>query len=229
MTKYINTETQEISTKRAVIDSIKRTTSIGPNTLSELNWIAVLPASKPVPSSNLKIVTGNGVTQDSLDNWVEAYIERDMFQDTQEDGVTTTKAEHEAAYMTKLFDERKAQLIVKCKADRDAKTHTNETIAFPVDEHEIKTENEVDIRNLVSKMVAATAIIQAGGGAGDYKYTTVAKVQVTMTVQQFSTAALSIMAIKDAIFYTYEDLRVLIAAATTGAALDTIEADWPTI
>lgn len=124
-------------------------------------------------------------------------------------------------------DNRKARLVIKCKADRDAKTYSNETVPFPVTEHEIKTSNEVDIRNLVSKMLAATAIIQAGGGAGDYKYTTAAKVQVTMTVQQFSTAALSIMAIKDAIFYTYEDLRVLIEAATTTTALDNIVADWP--
>lgn len=124
-------------------------------------------------------------------------------------------------------ENRKIRLLDKCKADRDAKTYSNETVAFPADEHEIKTSNEVDIRNLVSKMLAATAIIQAGGGAGDYKYTTAAKVQVTMTVQQFSTAALSIMAIKDAIFYTYEDLRVLIEAATTTTALDNIVSDWP--
>ena len=124
-------------------------------------------------------------------------------------------------------DSRKSRLIVKCKADRDAKTYSNETVPFPVTEHEIKTSNEVDIRNLVSKMLAATAIIQAGGGAGDYKYTTAARVRVTMTVQQFSTAALSIMAIKDAIFYQYDDLRLLIDAATTQSELDNIESDWP--
>ena len=124
-------------------------------------------------------------------------------------------------------DNRKARLIIKCKADRDAKTYSNETVPFPVTEHEIKTSNEVDIRNLVSKMLAATAIIAAGGGAGDYRYVTAAKVRVTLTVQQFSTAALAIMAIKDAIFYTYDDLRVLIDAATTQSELDAIEQNWP--
>ena len=33
---------------------------------------------------------------------VERYVARDMFQDTTEDGVTTTKAEHEAAYQATL-------------------------------------------------------------------------------------------------------------------------------
>ena len=122
---------------------------------------------------------------------------------------------------------RKDVLSAKCKADRDAKTYSNETVPFPVTEHEIKTSNEIDIRNLVSKMLAATAIIQAGGGAGDYRYVTAAKVRVSLTVQQFSTAALAIMAIKDAIFYQYDDLRLLIDAATTQSELDNIEADWP--
>ena len=44
----------------------------------------------------------DGVEQDANGNWVEKYVARDMFQDTtNEDGVTTTKAEHEAAYQTK--------------------------------------------------------------------------------------------------------------------------------
>ena len=44
----------------------------------------------------------DGVEQDANGNWVEKYVARDMFQDTTEDGVTTTKAEHEAAYQAKL-------------------------------------------------------------------------------------------------------------------------------
>lgn len=124
-------------------------------------------------------------------------------------------------------DSRKKRLIIKCKEGRNSKTYTNETIPFPVIEHEIKTSNEVDIRNLISKMLAATALIAAGGGDGDYRYITAAKVRVSLTVQQFCTAALAIMAIKDAIFYQYDDLRLLIDAATTQAALDDIEDDWP--
>ena len=44
----------------------------------------------------------DGVVQDANGNWVENYVARDMFQDTTEDGVTTTKAEHEAAYQANL-------------------------------------------------------------------------------------------------------------------------------
>ena len=44
----------------------------------------------------------NGVVQDALNNWVEAWEVADMFSDTTEDGVTTTKAEHEAAYQAQL-------------------------------------------------------------------------------------------------------------------------------
>ena len=45
----------------------------------------------------------DGVEQDANGNWVEKYVARDMFADTtDEDGVTTTKAEHEAAYQARL-------------------------------------------------------------------------------------------------------------------------------
>ena len=45
----------------------------------------------------------DGVEQDSKGNWVEKYVARDMFADTtDDDGVKTTKAEHEAAYQSTL-------------------------------------------------------------------------------------------------------------------------------
>jgi len=45
----------------------------------------------------------DGVEQNANGDWVERYVARDMFQDTtDEDGVTTTKAEHEAAYQAGL-------------------------------------------------------------------------------------------------------------------------------
>ena len=44
----------------------------------------------------------DGVEQNANGDWVEKYVARDMFQDTTEDGVTTTKAEHEAAYQARL-------------------------------------------------------------------------------------------------------------------------------
>ena len=221
--KIINTDTLEISTDRAVLAEIKKTTSIGPNTLAELGWQPVLAAPKPTPSTNLKTVTSNGATQDAKGNWVDAYTERDMFSDDDE----STKAEKETDHLATLLSDRKKVLITRCKADRDTKIMTSETIPFPVAKHKIKIEKEVDVRNLMAKLSAATAIIQAGGGEGSYTYTTADKTQVTMTVQEFSTAALTIMGIKDAIFYVYQDLRALIEAATTESALDEIEGDWP--
>lgn len=62
----------------------------------------VLAAPKPEPSAAYKQVNRNGAVQDANGNWVEAYVETDMFADTTEDGVTTTKAEHEAAYQAQL-------------------------------------------------------------------------------------------------------------------------------
>lgn len=59
----------------------------------------------PQPSEGIgeyQTVRRNGVVQDSLGNWVEAWEISDMFADTTVDGVTTTKAEHEAAYQTRL-------------------------------------------------------------------------------------------------------------------------------
>jgi CHAD domain-containing protein len=52
----------------------------------------VLAAPAPAASGEYKSVSRNGVVQDALGNWVEAYVERDMFADyVDEDGVTVTK------------------------------------------------------------------------------------------------------------------------------------------
>ena len=69
---------------------------------AELEIDPVLAAPKPEPSAAYKQVGRNGAVQDASDNWVEAYIETDMFADTTVDGVTTTKAEHETAYQAQL-------------------------------------------------------------------------------------------------------------------------------
>jgi hypothetical protein len=59
----------------------------------------------------------DGVEQNSNGDWVEKYVARDMFQDTTEDGVTTTKAEHEAAYQAGLD----AKTAEDHRATRDTK------------------------------------------------------------------------------------------------------------
>ena len=66
-------------------------------------YVKVLPSVKPQPSAAYKQVVRNGAVQDTDGNWVEDYAEIDMFADTtDEDGVTTTKAEHEAVSYTHL-------------------------------------------------------------------------------------------------------------------------------
>jgi len=59
----------------------------------------------------------DGVEQNANGDWVEKYVARDMFADTTVDGVTTTKAEHEAAYQATLD----ANVATSNRATRDAK------------------------------------------------------------------------------------------------------------
>ena len=77
----------------------------------------VLAAPKPEPTAAYKQVGRNGAVQDANNNWVEAYVETDMFADTTEDGVTTTKAEHEAEYQARLD----AEAAKGVRTTRDAK------------------------------------------------------------------------------------------------------------
>lgn len=70
-------------------------------TLDALNLDPVL-ASPAATTTAYQISVRDGVEQDANGNWVEKYVARDMFADTTEEGVTTTKAEHEAAYQATL-------------------------------------------------------------------------------------------------------------------------------
>jgi len=70
-------------------------------TLDAMNLDPVL-ASPAATTGDYQISVRDGVEQDANGNWVEKYVARDMFADTTEDGVTTTKAEHEAAYQATL-------------------------------------------------------------------------------------------------------------------------------
>ena len=75
----------------------------GTNVFDALNVDPVLRAPQPTDGIGAyQSVRRNGVVQDALNNWVEAWQIADMFADTTEDGVTTTKAEHEAAYQAQL-------------------------------------------------------------------------------------------------------------------------------
>jgi len=76
----------------------------------------VLAAPAPAPSGEYKVVSRNGVVQDANGNWVEAYVERDMFADyVDEDGVTVTKASQEEAYTAT----KNAEAATTARATRD--------------------------------------------------------------------------------------------------------------
>ena len=70
--------------------------------LTTLDVDVIFESAKPTPSGTYKIVVRDGIEQDAKDNWVEKWVEQDMFADTTVDGVTTTKAEHETAYQARL-------------------------------------------------------------------------------------------------------------------------------
>ena len=62
----------------------------------------VFETPQPSASGAYKTVVRNGVEQNAKDQWVQAWVEQDMFAGTTVDDVTTTKAEHEAAYQARL-------------------------------------------------------------------------------------------------------------------------------
>ena len=63
----------------------------------------VFKTPQPTPSGAYKQIVRDGTEQNSKDQWVQKWKEQDMFADTtDDDGVETTKAEHEAAYQARL-------------------------------------------------------------------------------------------------------------------------------
>ena len=70
----------------------------------------VLQAPEPSNTDPLKTIRLNGVVQDSLGNWVQNWEVVDLFSDTTVEGVTTTKAQHEEAFMVRRNTERWTQV-----------------------------------------------------------------------------------------------------------------------
>jgi len=87
------------------------------NVYETLGIDPVLETPKPDTTGDYKVVVRDGAEQDANNNWVQKWVERDMFSDTTEDGVTTTKAEHEAAYQAQV-DADAAKAV---RAERDQK------------------------------------------------------------------------------------------------------------
>jgi len=104
MAEYRHTTTGEVKTQgqwRAHYSNVSLPRVWKAATLAGLNLEAVL-RSPAATTTAYQTSVRDGVEQDANGNWVEKYVARDMFADTTEDGVTTTKAEHEAAYQATL-------------------------------------------------------------------------------------------------------------------------------
>ena len=86
------------------------------NVCDALGIDPVLIAPKPDTTGDYKTVVRNGVEQDANNNWVYAWVERDMFSEyTDEDNVVHTKAEQETAYQAKLD----AEAAERVRSERD--------------------------------------------------------------------------------------------------------------
>lgn len=76
------------------------------NVCDALGVDPVLAAPAPKPSAAYKAVVRNGVVQDAKGNWVEAWIEREMFTEyTDENGDVQTVAAQKTAYDTLANDD----------------------------------------------------------------------------------------------------------------------------
>lgn len=83
------------------------------NVYEALDIDPVLETPKPEPSAAYKSVVRDGAEQDSSNNWVQKWLERDMFADTE----SATKAEQEAAYQAELD----AAAATQARTTRDTK------------------------------------------------------------------------------------------------------------
>jgi len=121
MSEYRNRTTGAVNTQGEIRRSMPNTSLPRVWTAAicdDLNIDPVLAAPAPEPTGDLKAVVRNGVTQDANGNWVEAWVERDMFADfVNDEGVTVTKAEQEAEYTARKAEEEATAI----RTERDAK------------------------------------------------------------------------------------------------------------
>lgn len=104
MSEYRNRTTGEVKTQgewRAANPNVSLPRVWKAATLDALNLDPVLKSPAATVGA-YQYSARDGVEQNANGDWVEKYVARDMFSDTTEDGVTTTKAEHEAAYQATL-------------------------------------------------------------------------------------------------------------------------------
>ena len=111
MGDYRHIDTGEIKTQGAWRSHYKNVSLPRTWTAATLDGLKLEPVFEtPKPDAGqYQNAVRNGVEKDTKGNWVWAWAIRDMFSDTtDEDGVTTTKDEHEAAYQATL-DEKAAE------------------------------------------------------------------------------------------------------------------------
>ena len=104
MAEYRNRTTGEVKTQsqwRMDFKNMSLPSVWADNVLDALDLDPIL-RSPAATTTAYQTSVRDGVEQDANGNWVEKYVARDMFEDTTEDGVTTTKAEHEVAYQAEL-------------------------------------------------------------------------------------------------------------------------------
>ena len=119
MSEYRERTTGEVKTQgewRSAFKNMSLPKVWNSNVCDAMNIDPVL-ASPAATTTAYQTSARDGVEQDSNGNWVEKYVARDMFADTTEDGVTTTKAEHEAAYQATLD----ANTATSNRSTRDSK------------------------------------------------------------------------------------------------------------
>jgi len=108
MTEYRNRTTGEVRSQgevRKANPNISLPKVWNSSACDALNVDPILAAPQPTEGiGQYQRVIRNGVVKDSKDNWVYAWSIVDMYANTTEDGVTTTKAQHEAAYQKRLDD-----------------------------------------------------------------------------------------------------------------------------
>ena len=120
MSEYRIRSTGEVKSQGAIRKSM-------PNTSLPRVWTAevcdslgidpVLEAPQPA-HDELETVVRNGVTQDAKGNWVQAWEIKSMFSTyVNDEGVTVTKAEQEAAYVARKTEEKATAI----RTERDAK------------------------------------------------------------------------------------------------------------
>jgi hypothetical protein len=135
MGKYRHTETGEVKTqgewrKHYKNVSIPRTWKAA--TLEGLKLDSVVDLPAPAVGT-YEIATRNGAVKAADGTWGSAWAVKDMFADTtDEDGVTTTKAEHEAAYQATL-DETAATAVRSKRTELLADTDWTQLADSPAD------------------------------------------------------------------------------------------------